>query len=76
MSDTLPSPVERWLETLEPPAEPFHSAVIEWRSRFRRDGKGPWLPIQAVMWHELGRNHVADLLVGLGPLTFVRGMYG
>lgn len=72
----LPPPVERWLEGHEPPTKPFETAVVEGRARFRRDGKGWWLPIEAVMWHELGRNHVVDLRVGLGPLTFVRGLDG
>jgi len=73
---TLPPPVQRWLEHLEEPATSFETAVIEGRARFRRDGKGRWMPIEAVMWHELGRNHVVDLRVGLGPLTFVRGLDG
>jgi hypothetical protein len=73
---TLPPPVQRWLERLGQPATSFETAVIEGRARFRRDGKGRWLPIEAVMWHELGRNHVVDLRVGLGPLTFVRGLDG
>ena len=72
MSDELPPPVERWLELSGGPKEPFQTAVLEGRARFRREGKGWWLPIEAVMWHELGRNHVADLRVGLGPLAFVR----
>jgi len=72
----LPSPVQRWLDRLEGPAEPFTTAVIEGRARFRRDGKGWWLPIEAVMWHELGSHHVVDLRVGLGPLTFIRGLDG
>jgi|GEM_PF-3310564 len=73
---TLPTPVQRWLDRFEGPAEPFTTAVIEGRARFRRDGKGWWLPIEAVMWHELGHHHVVDLRVGLGPLTFVRGLDG
>jgi hypothetical protein len=76
MSQSLPPPVERWLATTPDPAEPFETAAIEGRTRFRREGKGPWLPIEAIMWHELGRSHVADLRVGLGPISFVRGMDG
>lgn len=76
MSTTLPAPVERWLERLDTPAAPFATAVIEGSSRFRREGKGFWLPIEAVMWHELGRHHVVDLRVGIGPATFVRGLDG
>jgi len=72
----LPAPVQRWLERFTAPLDPFDTAVIEGRARFRRDGKGRWLPIEAVMWHELGHNHVVDLRVGLGPLTFVRGFDG
>ncbi|MEX1335166.1 MAG: DUF6544 family protein, partial [Candidatus Limnocylindrales bacterium] len=52
------------------------SAVIEGRARFRRQGRGLWLPIEAVTWHDLGRNHLADLRMGLGPVTFIRGMDG
>jgi hypothetical protein len=73
---TLPAPVQRWLDQIETPRNAPGTAVIEGRARFRRDGKGVWLPIEAVMWHELGRNHVVDLRVGLGPLTFVRGLDG
>jgi hypothetical protein len=73
---TLPAAVERWLDRLDAPDQPFETAVIEGSARFRRDGKGFWLPIEAVMWHELGRHHVVDLRVGLGPLTFVRGLDG
>ncbi len=76
MSGELPAPVQRWLDRLEAPAESFTTAVIEGNARFRRDGKGWWLPIEAVMWHQLGRNHVVDLRVGLGPLTFIRGLDG
>ena len=76
MSAQLPPAVERWLEAMGVESGPMGSAVIEGRARFRRDGKGLWLPIEAVMWHGLGRQHVADLRVGLGPLTFVRGMDG
>ena len=73
---TVPPPVARWLETMPHQPASMSTAVIEGKARFRRDGKGPWLPIEAVMWHELGRNHVVDLRVGLGPLTFVRGLDG
>jgi len=73
---TLPPPVERWLDRLGAPVTSFETAVIEGRAHFRRDGKGRWQRIEAVMWHELGRNHVVDLRVGLGPLTFVRGFDG
>lgn len=76
MSETLPGPVERWLQALEGTMQPTNSAVIEGRTRFRRDGRGFWLPIEAVMWHELGQHHLADLRVGIGPLTFIRGMDG
>jgi hypothetical protein len=76
MDMTLPPPVNRWLERLDAPAEPFTTAVIEGSARFRREGKGFWLPIEAVMWHELGRHHVVDLRVGIGPVTFVRGLDG
>jgi hypothetical protein len=76
MSTFLPSPVERWLERLDAPATAFTTAVIEGSCRFRREGKGFWLPIEAVMWHELGRHHVVDLRVGIGPVTFVRGLDG
>lgn len=75
MSDPRPAPVERWLAQSTTDAMPT-TAVIEGKARFRREGKGFWLPIEAVMWHELGRNHVADLRVGAGPLTFVRGLDG
>ena len=74
MSEGLPGAVERWLEAMDGGVEPTRSAVIEGRARFRREGRGWWLPIEAVMWHELGRNHVVDLRIGLGPLTFVRGL--
>jgi hypothetical protein len=70
-----PAPVQRWLDRLGPAKYP-DTAVIEGKARFRRDGKGRWLPIEAVMWHVLGRHHVVDLRVGLGPLTFVRGLDG
>lgn len=76
MGDRQPAPVERWLGAVGEATAPLRSAVIEGRARFRRDGKGRWWPIEAVMWHELGRNHVADLRMGAGPLTFVRGMDG
>ena len=76
MTDTLPGAIERWLEAASGSVEPARTAVIEGRARFRREGKGLWLPIEAVMWHELGRNHLADLRVGFGPLAFVRGMDG
>jgi hypothetical protein len=72
----LPAPVQRWLERFTAPPDPFDTAVIEGRARFRRDGKGRWRSIEAVMWHELGRNLVVDLRVGLGPLTLVRGFDG
>ncbi len=79
MSSDFPPPVERWLEAVSrdgrvSPAT--DTAVIEGAARFRRNGRGRWLPIEAVMWHELGRNHVVDLRVGLGPLTFIRGLDG
>ena len=74
--EPLPGAVERWLEALKGTPEPARSAAIEGRARFRREGKGWWLPIEAVMWHELGHHHVADLRVGVGPLTFIRGMDG
>lgn len=74
MDGSYPIPVARWLEATSGHVEPQRTAVIEGRSRFRREGKGLWLPIEAVMWHELGAAHVADLRVGLGPLTVVRGM--
>ncbi len=73
---SLPPPVQRWVDALGPSADPGATAVIEGRARFRRGGKGPWLPIEAVMWHELGHNHVVDLRIGLGPLTFIRGLDG
>ena len=76
MTEALPTAVERWLEALGEPTEPFTTAVLQGRARFRREGKGLWLPIEAVMWHELGQHHVADLRVGLGPLTFIRGLDG
>lgn len=77
MTTPLPAPVERWLERLgDKPADPIATAVIEGSARFRRAGKGFWLPIEAVMWHQLGRHHVVDLRVGVGPLTFVRGLDG
>jgi hypothetical protein len=72
----LPPPVRRWLEHLGESDRGFETAVIEGRAHFRRNGKGRWLPIEAVMWHELGRNHVVDLRMGLGRLTFVRGLDG
>jgi hypothetical protein len=72
----LPPPVERWLERADIPEPSPRTAAIEGKARFRRGGKGFWLPIEAVMWHELGRHHVVDLRVGLGPLTFVRGLDG
>jgi hypothetical protein len=75
MSDPRPAPVERWLALSATDTLPS-TAVIEGKARFRREGKGLWLPIEAVMWHELGRNHVVDLRVGLGPLTFIRGLDG
>jgi len=71
-----PPAVQRWLDKHAVADAPFSTAVIEGSARFRRNGKGFWLPIEAVMWHELGRNHVVDLRVGLGPLTFVRGLDG
>jgi hypothetical protein len=55
---------------------PLRSAALEGKARFRREGAGLWLPIEAVMWHDLGRHQVADLRVGLGPVTFVRGLDG
>ena len=61
---------------MAPDPGPTGAAVIEGRARFRRAGKGLWLPIEAVMWHELGRHHVADLRVGLGRLSIIRGMDG
>jgi len=76
MTEALPTAVARWLEALGEPTEPFTTAVLQGRARFRREGKGLWLPIEAVMWHELGQHHVADLRVGLGPLTFIRGLDG
>ena len=76
MTRTLPPSVERWLDALGQPAEPFTTAVLEGRARFRREGKGFWLPIEALMWHELGHHQVADLRVGFGPITFVRGLDG
>ncbi len=76
MNDPLPGPVARWLEVVGQSALDLETAVIEGRARFRRDGKGLWLPIEAVMWHELGRNHVADLRFGFGPITIVRGLDG
>lgn len=71
-----PAALERWLEAAGRPDEPLGTAVIEGKARFRREGKGFWLPIDAVMWHELGRHHVVDLRVGVGPLTVVRGLDG
>jgi len=76
MTARTPAPLERWLEQIDEPASPHATAVIEGSARFRRAGRGLWLPIEAVMWHQLGRNHVVDLRVGLGPLTFVRGLDG
>ena len=76
MQDALPAPVERWLQSATTPTRTFSTAVIEGRARFRREGRGLWLPLEAEMWHELGRHHVADLCVGFGPLTFIRGMDG
>jgi hypothetical protein len=76
MSRALPEPVERWLALNPPPTERFETAIIEGRARFRRQGKGLWLPIEATMSHQLGQHHVADLRVGFGPLTFVRGLDG
>jgi len=76
MTGALPFPVERWLEAMGQPAAPFTTAVLEGRARFRREGKGLWLPLEAVMWHELGRHHVVDLRVGFGPITFIRGLDG
>lgn len=75
MGSLRPGPVERWLAQSTTDATPS-TAAIEGKARFRREGKGLWLPIEAVMWHELGRNHVVDLRIGLGPLTFVRGLDG
>lgn len=74
--DPLPGAVERWLEAINETPEPATSAVIEGRARFRREGKGWWLPVETMRWHELGHHHVADLRVGVGPLTFIRGMDG
>jgi hypothetical protein len=76
MTTTRPAPVQRWVDLVDVPMNPIETAVIEGKARFRRDGKGRWLPIQAVMWHDLGRHHVVDLRLGLGPLTFVRGLDG
>ena len=75
MSGVLPEPVARWLAAT-PTSHASQTAALEGRARFRREGRGLWLPIEAVMWHELGRHHVADLRVGLGPLTVVRVMDG
>jgi hypothetical protein len=72
----LPAPVQRWLDQLDAPVVPLATAAIEGSSRFRREGKGFWLPIDAVMWHELGRHHVVDLRIGVGPVAFVRGLDG
>lgn len=73
---TYPEPVQRWLDRRGAAARSPATAVIEGSARFRRNGRGLWLPIEAVMWHELGRSHVVDLRVGLGPVTFVRGLDG
>jgi len=76
VSTDLVAPVERWLAQMPSPAEPTETAVIEGKARFRRDGKGWWLPIETMMWQRLGHDHVVDLRVGLGPLTFIRGFDG
>ena len=76
MTSGLPAAIERWLERCSTTSGPPGTAVIEGSARFRREGKGVWLPIEATMWHQLGQHHVVDLRVGLGPLTFVRGLDG
>ena len=76
MAQQSPAPVQRWLERTPEGPDMDGTMIIEGRARFRRRGKGVWLPIEAMMWHRLGRDHVVDLRVGLGPLTFVRGLDG
>lgn len=71
-----PAAVLRWLDRVDVPTRASRTAVIEGSARFRRGGNGWWLPTEAVMWHELGRNHVVDRRMGLGPLTFARGLDG
>jgi hypothetical protein len=71
-----PRPVERWLDRDDPLPDLRGTAVIEGKTRMRREGKGFWLPLEARMWHDLGHAHVVDLRVGLGPITFIRGLDG
>lgn len=76
MAQHLPAPVQRWLERTPGGPDMDGTMVIEGSARFRRGGRGLWLSIEAMMWHQLGHGHVVDLRVGLGPLTFVRGLDG
>ncbi|OGO58014.1 MAG: hypothetical protein A2Z32_06415 [Chloroflexi bacterium RBG_16_69_14] len=68
----LPAPVSRWLQVAYPDGVPdVDTLVFEGSARIKR-GRMPWIPIHARMHHRLGRDHVADMRIKLGPLTLLR----
>lgn len=71
----LPTPVVRWLETAwAGRTDRIETLALVGRARMRRGGTGARLPVRFRMTHLLGQNHVADLRVGIGPVTLVSGL--
>jgi hypothetical protein len=71
-TELLPVPVVRWLERAYPDGVPdVETVLLEGPARFRR-GRLPWVPIKVGMRHRLGRDHVSDIQVDVGPLTVLR----
>lgn len=72
-SGPLPEAVARWLEVAWPDGPGGHETVaLIGRARIRRDGTGPRVPATFRMTHLLGRHHVAEIRVGIGPVTLAR----
>jgi hypothetical protein len=71
----LPTPVARWLETAWlKRTDRLDTLALVGRARMRRGGIGARLPVRFRMTHVLGRHHVADMTVGIGPIALVRAM--
>lgn len=69
----LPATVARWLEVAWPDGPGGRETLaLVGRARLKRDGAGPRLPASFRMTHLLGRHHVAEIRVGVGPITLAR----
>lgn len=71
---SLPAPIRRMLEIAYPDGTPTPKTVVMRGSGRLRRKPLPWLPMKVRIFVRPGSDRVMDILVGMGPLTVMRGL--